>query len=133
MAKRVSLGWYPSVLPFGKRSNIYSHLPKVKNIQPEYFSLWQKIYICQISSFKDLIQVHSGQLRHHLKKIISFCKKHVYGCEVSQIWARLHVVHCSRGDIGYLRCIYPKLVFNNLLFRCAVKKGLFVKFARIQK
>ena len=36
--------------------------------------------------FKDLIQVNSGQLQHYLKKIISFCKKHVYGCEVIIAW-----------------------------------------------
>ena len=32
--------------------------------------------------FKDLIQVQSGQLAHHLKKVIAHCTKHVYKCKV---------------------------------------------------
>ena len=32
--------------------------------------------------FQDLIQVQSGQLSHHLKKIIAHCTKHVYKCKV---------------------------------------------------
>ena len=31
---------------------------------------------------KDLIQVQSGQLAHHLKKVIAHCTKHVYKCKV---------------------------------------------------
>lgn len=46
--------------------------------------------------FKDLIQVQSGQLAHHLKKIIAHCTKHVYKCKVLIIirgkrWVRFSV------------------------------------------
>ncbi|XP_065060890.1 pleckstrin homology domain-containing family M member 3-like [Rhopilema esculentum] len=45
--------------------------------------LWPREYLCddihQYSAL-DLVQVHTGQLTNHLRKIISFFTKHVYKC-----------------------------------------------------
>ena len=48
--------------------------------------LWYIVFAYKVSFFlfvlKDLIQVQSGQLAHHLKKVIAHCTKHVYKCKV---------------------------------------------------
>ena len=41
------------------------------------------LYSCVL--LQDLIQVQSGQMAHHLKKIIAHCTKHVYKCKVSKL------------------------------------------------
>ena len=41
---------------------------------------WLSIFFSQ-----DLVQVQSGQLAHHLKKIVSHCTKHVYKCKVCKL------------------------------------------------
>ncbi|XP_066911215.1 pleckstrin homology domain-containing family M member 1-like [Clytia hemisphaerica] len=45
--------------------------------------LWPREYLCDDIhqySLLDLIQVHSGQLSHHLKKVIAQFTKHIYKC-----------------------------------------------------
>ena len=48
--------------------------------------LWYIVFAYKVYFFlfvlKDLIQVQSGQLAHHLKKVIAHCTKHVYKCKV---------------------------------------------------
>lgn len=84
--------------------------------------LWDDIHQY---SLLDLIQVNSGQLQHHLKKIISFCKKHVYGCEV-----------CSQKGFICEICKNPKIVYAfelNYTSQCPRCKAVFHKSCKIDR
>lgn len=76
-------------------------------------------------SLLDLIQVNSGQLQHHLKKIISFCKKHVYSCEV-----------CSQKGFICEICKSKKIVYPfevNLTSQCPRCKACFHKVCKTDR
>lgn len=59
--------------------------------------LWDDIHQY---SLLDLIQVQSGQLAHHLKKIIAHCTKHVYKCKLC----------CLKGFFCEI-CNNPKIIY----------------------
>jgi len=59
--------------------------------------LWDDIHQY---SLLDLIQVQSGQLAHHLKKIIAHCTKHVYKCKLC----------CQKGFFCEI-CNNPKIIY----------------------
>ncbi|XP_032227359.1 sorting nexin-29 isoform X2 [Nematostella vectensis] len=59
--------------------------------------LWDDIHQY---SLLDLIQTQSGQLAHHLKKIIGQCTKHVYKCDLC----------CQKGFICEF-CNDPKIIY----------------------
>ena len=84
--------------------------------------LWDDIHQY---SLLDLIQVNSGQLQHYLKKIISFCKKHVYGCEV-----------CSQKGFICEICKDSKIVYAfeaNYTAQCPRCKAVFHKQCKIER
>ncbi|XP_028393571.1 uncharacterized protein LOC114517923 [Dendronephthya gigantea] len=84
--------------------------------------LWDDIHQY---SLLDLIQVDSGQLQHHLKKIISFCKKHVYGCEA-----------CSQKGFICEICKDSKIVYAfevNDTAQCPRCKAVFHKQCKTER
>ncbi|XP_046851023.1 uncharacterized protein LOC124444445 [Xenia sp. Carnegie-2017] len=84
--------------------------------------LWDDIHQY---SLLDLIQVNSGQLHHHIRKIISFCKKHVYECEVCSQKGFICEI-CKDSKI-----LYPFEVHNTL--QCSRCKALFHKHCKLER
>lgn len=78
--------------------------------------LWDDIHQY---SLLDLIQVQSGQLAHHLKKIIAHCTKHVYKCKLC----------CQKGFFCEIcnnsKIIYPFEVATTT--QCGKCKALYHK------
>ncbi|XP_022806244.1 uncharacterized protein LOC111343345 isoform X2 [Stylophora pistillata] len=78
--------------------------------------LWDDIHQY---SLLDLIQVQSGQLAHHLKKIIAHCTKHVYKCKLC----------CQKGFFCEI-CNNPKIMYPfevKTTTQCGKCKALYHK------
>ncbi|KAL9971169.1 hypothetical protein ACROYT_G023660 [Oculina patagonica] len=78
--------------------------------------LWDDIHQY---SLLDLIQVQSGQLAHHLKKIIAHCTKHVYKCKLC----------CQKGFFCEI-CNNPKIIYPfevKTTTQCGKCKALYHK------
>ncbi|XP_027041520.1 uncharacterized protein LOC113669648 [Pocillopora damicornis] len=78
--------------------------------------LWDDIHQY---SLLDLIQVQSGQLAHHLKKVIAHCTKHVYKCKLC----------CQKGFFCEI-CNDPKIIYPfevKTTTQCGKCKALYHK------
>lgn len=84
--------------------------------------LWDDIHQY---SLLDLIQVQTGQLAHHLKKIISHCTKHVYKCKL-----------CRQKGFFCEICNNPKIIYPfevKITSQCGKCKALYHKACILNK